>query len=125
MPSERVQRRIDDLLDQTEEAVKATERSRVQELTAVVLEVDPENEDAVSFRKMADVGVLETGSAAGTPASGTAAATTSITAEPLTPDTVSTPDAPDAFAGGRYEVSKFLGEGGKTGRRWSAGVRCP
>ena len=37
MPSERVQRRIDDLLDQTEEAVKATAWSRVRELIAGVL----------------------------------------------------------------------------------------
>ena len=102
MPSERVQRRIDDLLDQTEEAVKATEWLRVQELTTAVLDADPENEDALTFRGMAESILNEL-----TPA---VAATTSTTAEPLTTEPASTPDA---FAGGRYQVSKFLGEGGK------------
>jgi hypothetical protein len=113
MPSERLQRRIDDLLDQTEEAVKATEWSRTQELTAGILEVDPDNEDALSFRRMAEASQRESGSAAPSSTPGAAAATTSTPAKPSSTETASTPDAPDAFAGGRYQVSKFLGEGGK------------
>ncbi|MCH7480537.1 MAG: hypothetical protein IIC79_03990 [Chloroflexi bacterium] len=53
MPSERVQRRIDNLLDQTEEAVESTEWARVRELAEAVLVADPENEDAATFLAMA------------------------------------------------------------------------
>ncbi|MDA1257413.1 MAG: hypothetical protein O3C10_06155 [Chloroflexi bacterium] len=54
MTSERVQRRVDRLLDQTEEAVEATEWARVRELAEAVLAADPENADATTFLAMAE-----------------------------------------------------------------------
>ena len=49
MPTERVQRRIDALLDQVDQAVDALEGARVRELCDGVLRLDPANEDALSF----------------------------------------------------------------------------
>ncbi len=46
MPSERVQRRIDALLDQAEAALDELNWPRVKEAAGSVLVVDPENEDA-------------------------------------------------------------------------------
>ena len=53
MTSERVQRRIDGLLDQAEEAVDARDWSAVDEIARSVLAVDPENGDALAFQAMA------------------------------------------------------------------------
>ena len=54
MPSERVQRRIHRLLDDAEEAADQHDWRLVLDLTARVLEVDPQNEDALSFERMAE-----------------------------------------------------------------------
>ena len=54
MPSERVQRRIDRLLDDTEEAVDQHNWELALELTAAILEVDPSNKDALLFERMAE-----------------------------------------------------------------------
>ena len=54
MPSERIQRRIDRLLDQAEAAADSTDWSKVIEFVAGVLALDAENEDALAFREMAD-----------------------------------------------------------------------
>jgi hypothetical protein len=86
MPSERVQRRIDDLLDQTEEAVKATEWSRVRELAEAVLVADPQNEDAKTFLAMAERATeVGTGPAEASAPGSTPAALSSAEPPPSTP----------------------------------------
>ncbi|MCH8223941.1 MAG: serine/threonine protein kinase, partial [Chloroflexi bacterium] len=99
MPSERIQKRIDRLLDQADEAADALDWERVREVSLSVLGVDPTNEDANAFLEMAAPHLADTE---------TAAVQTSpqSSAEP-------TPDAPTSFANGRYQVTGFLGEGGK------------
>ena len=99
MPSERVQRRIDSLLDQAEEAVDALDWGRVQEIGDAVLVADPDNEDAKTFIAMAEKSL-------GSPAPTTAPGVRSDTDSPGS-------DLPTSFANGRYEVTGFLGEGGK------------
>ncbi|MCH7970307.1 MAG: hypothetical protein IH960_04590, partial [Chloroflexi bacterium] len=54
MPSERVQRRIDRLLDQAEEAADSRDWKSVLGSVAGVLALDAENEDALAFREMAE-----------------------------------------------------------------------
>ena len=49
MPSERVQRQIDRLLDEAEAALGRREWSRVHELSQDVLALDPGNADAQTF----------------------------------------------------------------------------
>ena len=97
MPSERVQRRIDRLLDQAEEAAENFDWSKVTEAAKAVLRVEPGNPDALDFIKMAgdDVG--------GDPDAITSSSET----------VAETTEFPSSFASGRYTVSKFLGEGGK------------
>lgn len=103
MPSERVKRRIDRLLDEADEAVGARNWALVRELCDAVLRLDPENEDARTFLEAAsrDTGV----SAIAGPA---VPAATSAEAQPP-----AKPAVPTSFASGRYKVKRFLGEGGK------------
>ena len=54
MPSERVQRRIERLLDQAEEAVDNRDWAAVQEISEAVLVADAQNEDAKIFSAMAE-----------------------------------------------------------------------
>ena len=140
MPSERVQRRIDGLLDQAEEAVEAMDWARALEAARAVLLVDPGNEDSEAFLTMAE------GSLSGAPGSpfpagegggegerlpanlgpsrasghGGASGPELSVVLPLPvgegrgeggPSTSTS--TPTSFANGRYNVSKFLGEGGK------------
>ncbi|HJM88954.1 MAG TPA: protein kinase [Dehalococcoidia bacterium] len=101
MPSERIQRQIDALLDQAEAAVGSRDWDTVRELCDTVLRLDHENADARTYLDAAehDSGVL-------TPSSDA-----SGSAPPPSP--TPQPDTPSSFAGGRYEVREFLGEGGK------------
>ena len=99
MASERVQRRIDRLLDQVEEAIDQLDWETVLARSQAVLALDPDNADAVNFLASAERAL---GSAASTvnrdskPASRSASASSQLT----------------SFADGRYQV-RFLGEGGK------------
>lgn len=108
MPSERIQRQIDALLDQAEAPVASREWDAVREAAGAVLGIDAANEDARAFVSMADgaVSVAPISSVANvTPpeAPGSAAARTD---RPAT-------TTPESFASGRYEVRRFLGERGK------------
>ncbi|MCZ6539671.1 MAG: hypothetical protein O6922_07580, partial [Chloroflexi bacterium] len=100
MPSERVQRRIDRLLDQAEEAVDALDWERVREVSESVLVMDAGNEDANSFLAVAvhHIDGSEPGSHD--------LVASSTTVAPAS-------DTPSSFADGRYTVSRLLGEGGK------------
>src|SRR6266545_7037735 len=98
MPSERVQRQIDSLLDEAEAAIRQSDWATVRQRVGAVLALDPENQDAVSYRQAADR--AESGA---TPPR----ATSEVAAQaPSVPQ-------PRSFANGRYTVKRFLGEGGK------------
>ncbi len=92
--SERTQRQIDRLLHEAEEAITKEEWSTVVSRARAVLRLDPQNSDALSYLAAADreLGILA--------------------AEPLR-SSGSLVVQPTAFANGRYDVKKFLGEGGK------------
>ncbi len=104
MPSERVQRRIDNLLDQAEEALASREWTAVNELAEAVLAADPENDDAATFITMADRASAVSGESF-----------TSGNSGEIDPPQMPSANAelPTSFANGRYEVKSLLGEGGK------------
>ena len=96
MPSERIQRQIERLLDEAEVAVVERNWKLVRERVVHVLELDPDNSDAQAFAAAADRGLAnESGSTL------------------VAPTTSSRSVEPTSFGGGRYVVKKFLGEGGK------------
>ncbi len=98
MTSERIQRRIESLLDEADVAADAHDWALVIERAEMVLGVDAGNSDAESLITIARRGLggdVPPSSAAPTPPSAKAPAT------------------PTSFASGRYEVRRFLGEGGK------------
>ncbi len=100
MPSERFQRRIDRILDQIEDAADRRDWAAVRQGALDLLIFDPENADAINFL---------------------AAAQRALDQEAVSPDvqdvspatTVSQSTEPTSFANGRYQVKRFLGEGGK------------
>jgi eukaryotic-like serine/threonine-protein kinase len=101
MPSERVQRRIDKLLDQAEEFADAQDWGSVRDTALSVLAVSSGNEDAKSFLAMAKPHLSELPDV-------------EDPAEKLPDAAVTkTPDSPSSFADGRYTVKRLLGEGGK------------
>ena len=99
MASERLQRRIDILLDEADQAIAQSEWSVVRDRAQNVLALDPDNGDAATFLAAADR-ALASGSQP------PAATPTPISNEP-------TADQPTSFANGRHQVKRFLGEGGK------------
>lgn len=120
MPSERIQRRIDSFLDRAEQAADALEWAVVAETARAVLAIEATNEDARDFLSMAVAnGVAEAAEPARRP---TAVSTeqpansvieAAAIVEQLEAATPSPESDPDSFAGGRYRVLRFLGEGGK------------
>ena len=101
MPSERVQRQIDRLLDETEAALVKHDWTRVRTLAADVLRLDPDNADAREFLAAAD---RDGGASAAPPARQPAAAETpSAQAAPARP-------LPRSFANGRYTVRAISAE---------------
>src|SRR6266545_2024033 len=101
MPSERVQRQIDRLLDEAEQALVARDWDKVRDLAADSLRLDPENEDARTFLAAANRDRSE------------AFVPGAEGSRPQTPNTQPLAPTPAAFANGRYKVLKFLGEGGR------------
>ena len=102
MPNNRVQRQIDTLLDQVERAAAQLDWSRVRELSDGVLALDPDNRDANAF--------LE---AAGRALDAAPAATPPDAQPTLRGPSPAAAAGQDSFGGGRYRVSRLLGEGGK------------
>lgn len=92
MPSERMQRQIDGLLDEAEAAVRGLDWQTVRDRCEAVLRLDPGNEDAVTMLR---------------------AATSDATASSSRPAEAPQPALPPSFASGRYTVRRFLGEGGR------------
>jgi serine/threonine protein kinase/tetratricopeptide (TPR) repeat protein len=106
MPSERIQRKIDSLLDEAESALTRNDWQAAIERAKAVLALDPDNEDARGYREAAQRGASEeSGSAIPAGLSRTGAA------PPTTADSLA--NLPLSFASGRYTVKRFLGEGGK------------
>ena len=103
MASERIQRRIDSLLDEADQAIANEDWSTVASRVRSVLAIDPENSDALAYSAAAD--------------RATAGSTSPTTISPTTPATTTAPviglAQPTSFANGRYQVKRFLGEGGK------------
>jgi tetratricopeptide (TPR) repeat protein len=104
MASERVQRRIERLLDQLDEAESQGNWESVRDLAQDVLEIDSDNTEAGAYLQSS--------------ARRLGAATASPSDSPSSPpDSTVVSDRqalqPTAFANGRYQVKRFLGEGGK------------
>jgi tetratricopeptide (TPR) repeat protein len=99
MPSERVQRQINGLLDEAEQAIRSSDWALVRARCQQVLALDPNNSDADAYLSAAQRGL------------GSAHNVELEQSQPLPP----IPDSggPTSFANGRYTVKKFLGEGGK------------
>jgi len=101
MATERIQRRIDSLLDEADEAFAQGHWEVVQDRSQKVLALTPDNPDALAFLEATERAT-----------SGT------VASEPTGTPNVSAPTPPPAseptsFANGRYQVKRFLGEGGK------------
>ena len=105
---ERVQRQIDRLLDEAEEAAASKDWETARDRAEQVLTYDPENADGIAFLSAAQraLGVSAPRS------------TTLSTKSPLASSSHVTPVQPTAFANDRYQVKRFLGEGGKNVSTW-------
>ncbi|MEE8466778.1 MAG: protein kinase, partial [Dehalococcoidia bacterium] len=105
MVSERIQRRIDILLDEADQAIAESDWTVVRDRAQNVLALDPNNGDASTFIAAADRALaVETSPPAG--------------AQPLNPTSIpaghpAAPEQPSSFSSDRYQVQRFLGEGGK------------
>lgn len=107
MLSERARRRIEQLLDEADQAIGQEDWELVRKNMRTVLTLDPENTDAHSYLAAAERGLAPGG---GDPA-GTASVSAAATERSA--DSVARRDTPSSFVNGRYAVVRFLGEGGK------------
>ena len=100
MASDRIQRRIDLLLDEADQALADGDWAVVTDRSSKVLALDPDNTDAATY-----IAAAERALGGSTPPAAKDHGT------PISP--VSIPFPPTSFANGRYRVNQFLGEGGK------------
>ena len=105
MVDERVQRRIDRLLDQIDEAMDRRNWALVRDLSMDVLALDPENSPGRAFLAVADRRLGES-------------SRDEDDWSPVASPEVRGPSAgrsaqPTSFANGRYQVKELLGEGGR------------
>src|SRR5262245_36291645 len=103
MRSDRIQRRIDALLDEADQAVGQSNWALVRDRAENVLALDPANPDAQAFLEAADRALARPGAPSTRPREPGAA-------DDALPGGAA---APSSFANGRYQVKRFLGEGGK------------
>ena len=94
MTSERIQRQIDRLLDEAEAAVASRDWAKVSQAAADALVLDPNSKDA---KDLLAAGARGLGGFAGSPA----------------PTPPAPAELPTSFLNDRYQVKRFLGEGGK------------
>ena len=94
MASNRVQRQIDRLLDEAEEAAALKDWDTVRDRAEHALTFDPQNADGIAFLNAADRALSDS------------------TLQPAT-SAPNPNEQPTSFANGRYQVQRFLGEGGK------------
>ena len=101
MASERIQHRIERLLDEADEAVARYDWEAISQASKAVLALDPENQDAITFLAAVDR------------TTGEHSTLRSPKERPLEYVPSPSPAQPTSFANGRYQVKRFLGEGGK------------
>jgi hypothetical protein len=101
MVSERIQREIERLLDEAGAALGTGDWGTIRLRSEAVLTLDPDNADAAAYLQAAE-------RATGRPEPAPNASEERASAAPVAVDAI-----PTSFADGRYEVEKFLGEGGK------------
>ncbi|MSQ15491.1 MAG: hypothetical protein EXR50_06480, partial [Dehalococcoidia bacterium] len=104
MTSERMQRRIERLLEQADEAIEGLQWERLREIARAVLGIDRENADALAYLAAAESNLVPSESP--TAAEGAAAQAPAPKPDPA-------PALPTSFVNGRYVVKRLLGEGGK------------
>ena len=97
MPSERVQRRIDSLLDQADAAIDRSDWRAVQEMSAAVLSFDAENEDALALQRAAERAIAAGG--------GDPSVSSQSTVMEVAPSAAPS-DMPASYADGRYLSSQ-------------------
>src|SRR5439155_17681406 len=102
MATERVQRHIDRLLTDAEDAIAGSDWILARGRAHQVLALDPQNQDAAAYLAAADRANLED---VALPPPGVLKR-----ASPPSPKTFT---QPTFFCEGRYTVTRFLGEGGK------------
>ena len=90
-------------MDEADQAISQSDWAAVRDRAQNVLALDPDNSDANAFIAAAD---RAQGSASPPPASRSSTLAPAVVTPPV-------PAAPTSFSNGRYEVTKFLGEGGK------------
>ena len=103
MASERIQGHIDRILDEVDEEMRQLNWEQIRDRSRAVLNLDSDNQDALTFLEAAEFALRSPSE--------------SSSAQPATPVPALTPtspsDQPTSFANGRYQVKRFLGEGGK------------
>ncbi len=97
MVSERTQRQIERLLDQAETAFEARDWEHVRSAASDALSLNPDNVDARNFTVAAERNLGEQ----------------TRSTETAGPTAAPSLEQPASFVNGRYEVRRFLGEGGK------------
>ncbi len=100
MASDRLQRQIERLLDEADQAITGEDWSTVSSRARSVLAIDPENAEGLAYLATADRAL---GASAPQPP----------TQSTLSPPMAAPTPEPTSFANGRYQVKRFLGEGGK------------
>ena len=105
MASERFQRRIERLLDEADEAIARYDWEAVRQAAEAVLAIDPENGDGLTFLATVERALARSPESHSNPPPGSTPATA--------PTPAPSSDQPTSFANGRYQVKRFLGEGGK------------
>ncbi len=105
MARERSQRRTERLLDEAEEAVAKLDWETVRDRAQAVLVFDPNNKDASELLDGAERSLATSTSP---PVSASPSPTASAALTPAKAEA-----QPNSFANARYQVKRFLGEGGK------------
>ena len=103
MASDRRRLRIERLLDEAEDAVARYDWQAVREAAQAVLAFDPDNSDAIDLLTGVERALSVSAPTSPVPPP------TSVASLAPSP----TSDQPRSFANGRYQVKRFLGEGGK------------
>lgn len=101
--SQRLQRQIDRLLDQAEEAIGQRNWGAVREFADAVISVEVDNLDARAYLQMANA-------QGGAAPPGAVESASPLPAEPVH---ARADPLPTSFASGRFQIVRFLGEGGK------------
>ena len=103
MASERLHRRLEMLLDEAEEAITQPNWVVVRDRAQAVIAIDPGNSEGQAFLAIAERAL----------ASAQSVPTDHPTIPPATASLDALTTQPTSFANGRYQVKRFLGEGGK------------